>query len=395
MADELSFAGATRAKIVDLARGFWADAPRVMPLGDSNTLGLTDARAPAEFEGYRGGLWDRVVGSRSWIDYVGGRSNGSGALPDLDHVGVSGIRATQVLDQVADHAARFRPDVTLLMLGTNDALNEANAADTVPGELLAMMREIDAVRPGSTILLTRLPPIDPSAPGYDKRADAPEIRKAINAQLRDLVETAQAEGIDARLTKVQGLGKSKLEDGVHPTEAGYDRLAKAWFEAMKDDLKRGDLGGPRTETGEARDVVGSAEGDYLRGDGGRNRLDGGGGDDRIEGGKGRDVLTGGAGADVFVWRKPGHGNDRIADFSDGDMLEFSAARFGGGLVPGVAPILRSGAAPEASGRNGQFLYETERGWLSWDRDGNGDAPAAPIARLRTAPALSADEFLIV
>ena len=32
-----------RTKTVDVAKEFWADAPRVLPLGDSNTLGLSNA----------------------------------------------------------------------------------------------------------------------------------------------------------------------------------------------------------------------------------------------------------------------------------------------------------------------------------------------------------------
>ena len=60
-------------------------------------------------------------------------------------LGGSGIRATMVVGQATRHAATHRPDVVLLMLGTNDALNEANAAATVPNELLSIMRSFDAV----------------------------------------------------------------------------------------------------------------------------------------------------------------------------------------------------------------------------------------------------------
>ena len=57
--------------------------------------------------------------------------------------------------------------------------------------------------------------------------------------------------------------------------------------------------------------------DTLRGDGGGNRLRGYAGDDELEGGAGDDRLYGGDGDDVFVFR-PGHGDDWIADFTDGD-----------------------------------------------------------------------------
>ncbi len=391
----LSFAGGTRAMSVDLARGHAAEAPRVLPLGDSNTLGLSNRLPPEAFEGWRGALRGRILEGRHWIDYVGGRSNGGADLQDHDHQGVSGIRATTVLGQAAGIGRAHRPDLVLLMLGTNDALNEGDAAATVPGEILAIMRAIEAASPGAAFLIAALPPIDPEAAGFSKRADADAIRAAINARLPEVAAAARAEGIEARFVPVPDLAEADLYDGIHPTAAGHDKIAAAFARAMAAGLAEGDWGGPRASTKGVRDVAGSEAGDFLRGDRRWNRLDGGGGDDRLEGGPGRDTLTGGEGADVFVWKKPGHGRDRIRDFSPEDRLEFSAAGFGGDLVPGVAPILRAGEDPAPRGHAGQFLYDEERGRLAWDADGAGPAEARLIARLRGAPELGADDFLIV
>ena len=57
--------------------------------------------------------------------------------------------------------------------------------------------------------------------------------------------------------------------------------------------------------------------DDLWGDAGNNTLRGYAGDDALEGGAGDDRLYGGDGDDVFIF-EPGHGRDRIADFTDGD-----------------------------------------------------------------------------
>ena len=57
---------------------------------------------------------------------------------------------------------------------------------------------------------------------------------------------------------------------------------------------------------------------------GNETIDGGAGDDIIDGGAGDDSLTGGADADTFVFRA-GHGNDTIADFTDGeDIIDVSS-----------------------------------------------------------------------
>lgn len=392
----LSFAGQTdRAKTVDLASGFWSDAPRVLPLGDSNTLGLSNVLASAQYEGYRRELWALAAEDRFWFDYVGGRANGPASLLDRNHQGVSGIRATTVVGQAGDLATTHRPDVVLLMLGTNDALNEADAANTVPGELLAIMRSIDAVQPDVTILLAPLPPIDPTAAGYVRRADADQIRAAVNARLPDLAQAAQGEGLDVRLVPMPDLDKGDLFDGVHPTAAGHAKIAAAFYGALEEGLANGNFDGPRTSTADVRDLTGSERGDFLGGDGAGNRIIGRGGSDRIEGRAGADVLTGGAAADVFVFRTPAEGRDRITDFASADFIEISAAGFGGGLVSDGAVILRGGGAPAPQGGAGQFLYDSDDGRLFWDADGTGSAPRALIATLTGAPALSAGDFLIL
>ena len=56
--------------------------------------------------------------------------------------------------------------------------------------------------------------------------------------------------------------------------------------------------------------------DEFHGQQGHDRLFGGYGADTLYGGSGNDTLTGGSGADVFVFA-PGHGSDRITDFSSG------------------------------------------------------------------------------
>ena len=191
---ELSFAGQTgRGKKVDLARGFWADAPRVMPLGDSNTLGLSNVLPSAQLESYRARAL--VAGDRGPVlDRLRRRpdSNGPASLPDRSHQGVSGIRATQVVGQ----ATRSRHDAPARRRAA-DARHQRRAERGERGRprfraSCCRSCAFDAVQPDVTILLAPLPPIDPDAPGYTKRADADDIRAAINAQLPALA--AQARG---------------------------------------------------------------------------------------------------------------------------------------------------------------------------------------------------------
>jgi hypothetical protein len=49
-------------------------------------------------------------------------------------------------------------------------------------------------------------------------------------------------------------------------------------------------------------------------------LNGGAGNDTLWGGKKNDTLTGGDGSDIFIYRA-GDGNDVIADYQSGDLLQ--------------------------------------------------------------------------
>ena len=64
-------------------------------------------------------------------------------------------------------------------------------------------------------------------------------------------------------------------------------------------------------------VRGHMSNDTLRGSAGNNRLRGLDGDDTLRGEAGDDRLEGGNGNDIFVFG-PGHGNDTIADFTNGE-----------------------------------------------------------------------------
>lgn len=392
-----SFAGKTRAMIVDLTRGYAAEAPRVMPLGDSNTYGESPTLSDDKQAAYRASLWLRVTNGGDWIDYVGDHSNGPAKLQDLNHQGVGGIRATTVAADAENIGKRHHPDVVLMMLGTNDALNEADAASTVPADLLAIMHAIERGAPGTAFLVAPLPPIDPQAPGYygGNRADADAIRDAVNAQLPGMVAEARAAGLDARFVPMPTLGAADLFDGVHPNLAGYQKIAAAWHDALEAGLDSGAYGGARTSMRGVRDVTGSERGDFLRGDGAANKIFGRAGADRIEAMSGSDDLTGGGGADVFVFSSPRQGSDRIRDFRSNDFIEIDVSAFKGGLRAGGTAVLHSDEHPRAHGSGGQFLYVSDDGRLYWDADGAGGVKATLLATLSGAPEISESDFLLV
>ncbi|PTM95228.1 M10 family metallopeptidase [Mycoplana dimorpha] len=148
-------------------------------------------------------------------------------------------------------------------------------------------------------------------------------------------------------------------------------------------------------------LFGSAHADGLYGDSGNNAVNGGAGNDRIDGGRGKDVLTGGAGADTFVFDTPlgaGTNIDRISDFAAGvDKIEldpaiFSALGVAGPLSDAAFRMNSSGLAADASDR---IIYETDRGALFYDANGNASGGRTQFASLDAGLALSNLDFLIV
>ena len=91
-----------------------------------------------------------------------------------------------------------------------------------------------------------------------------------------------------------------------------------------DDVLYGGEGDDVLYGGEGADVLdGGAGDDELYGGAGDDYLLGSEGDDVLYGGEGDDVLYGEGGADTFVFQ-PGHRNDTVKDFADGeDAIDLS------------------------------------------------------------------------
>ena len=384
----LSLASATTAKIVDLAAGLVADAARVLPLGDSITLGWQANRAKANWEGYRQDLLDKAVAAGLWIDYVGAFASGPASLLDQDHQGQSGIKAIEVAPAATSIAQASRPDIVLLKLGTNDALRDADAGTAVPAAILAIIRDLHAEVPGVRILVSQVAPVDLDS-SSQWRDDADQLVQAINAQLPNVVAQAQAEGIAASFVPQQ-LTAADLGDGVHPNGGGYAKIADAWFDALQADVgvtARTFGGIAETVAANVTDVIGSSAGDLLVGDDRANVLDGGAGNDRIVGRGGPDTLTGGPGRDVFAYEALADSaptaRDVILDFTRGvDLIDlrsiddFVFLAFGASLTAGGVRVIEAGdgssVVQAATGADADFEVVLADGDVAASSYGAGD-----------------------
>jgi Ca2+-binding RTX toxin-like protein len=374
---------------------------RIMPLGDSITEGQVDRETP-EFlhEGYRIGLWNRLIEFGLPFDFVGSKSSGTANLPDSDHEGHSGFSTNQLTfgktnepDSGIDNwIPAANPNMILLMIGTNNA---GNPPDDMLGDLDELIDRIVNVNNFTgELLVSTIPPLDPTG-RFEERIPTVE---AYNAGISTIVDSYIQQGQNVSFVDmvnvangltIEDINEPPNDAGIHPTEEGYEKIADFWLNAILNEAGSIEtLSDPNNGTGtDFNDVIiGNEE------------------SNNIEGRQGMDRLSGGAEADTFIYTAPDQGLDTITDFNldEGDIIAISAGEFAGGLLPGqllsttdpTTGIFVSSPNPSPVGNNANVLYNSRSGILSFDVDGVGVQPSVELALLTGTPELSINQFFI-
>ena len=407
--DGLSYANSNKAVLVNLAdrtviRLNYGANFRLMPVGDSITEGNDGSRFddidPSyrnTHEGYRLDLQQKFQDLGLPVDFVGSKRHGPTGM-DRDHEGHSGKGFRHFLegangfpDRINYFIDQARPDVILLMLGTNDggsrntvsAQEDANIVNNMLKGMRDLLRSIlnDTNFSGQVLIGT----IAPAHPEGEWAARNDRFT-AFNNQLENEVaqlgsDRLQVIEVGSLLDSRQHMGDPDTEDnGLHPNQEGYEIMADAWYDALEDILFAQDP----SRIGNQNTVVGSNFDDVLIGNSQTNVLEGGAGDD---------VLTGNGGADRFVYRRLMDGFDQITDFSGNDIIRVFDSGFAGNLGAGFNFV--SNGNPTAGVGGPTFLYNRSNGILSYDPDGNGGQSATNLLQLEGAPNLASGQIEIV
>ena len=227
----------------------WAESNggvRVMPLGDSITEGT---QVPG---GYRIGLWQRLSGAGYRVDFVGTQFNGPAALGDHDHQGLPGWRIDQIDATITGWLNSAQPRTVLLHIGTNDILQNYNVS-SAPNRLSTLIDHIVAAAPTADVFVATIIPL--ASAGQEAAA------RTFNAAVPGIVQSKVAGGKRVHLVDMHAaLTTADLVDGVHPTAAGYDKMAATWYTALRS--VSGSIGGT-TGTPASGALVGAASGRCL------------------------------------------------------------------------------------------------------------------------------------
>jgi lysophospholipase L1-like esterase len=150
---------------------------------------------------------------------------------EMFNAGLSGEWAEDGVLRLPGVLANQRPQAVLLLEGANDLSAVGNAGvQTAWRSIDAMAKEIRGR--GARVFLATLPP---SRPGL--RAVPLTLIQTLNTNIR---ATARGEGavlVDVYEALVSDVTRYIGVDGLHPTEAGYQKIADTFFAAVRQDLE--------------------------------------------------------------------------------------------------------------------------------------------------------------
>ncbi len=339
VSDRLSYSQSTKAVVVNLDLGItfvpkYDGTIEVMPLGDSITEGVDGVTPQAERGGYRTELWNKFQKLGLNVDFVGSRSSGPNTLGDKDHQGhpgweiINGFHGS-ISNYIDQWLAEQKPDVVLLMIGTNDTYNKSGSE--VASRLSGLLDKI-AANPSfdGEVLVASIPPKK-----YPQTAQRIKNGIDYNNLIPGVVDAKKAAGqavtfVDMRsgLT-TDDLAPAPPDNGLHPNAGGYDKIANFWYDAFLQAAgEKETFIGKNHVTGSGFDdaIAGNAAANSLKGEAGNDQLSGAGGNDNLQGGDGNDTLDGGEGNDILNGNagddsmNGGIGNDTYYVESVGDKV---------------------------------------------------------------------------
>ncbi len=154
-----------------------------------------------------------------------------GQVFTVENAGVFGEWADEGKDRIVSVVRASRPDVVVLMEGVNDinALGTGGVAVALDA-LENMLRDARAL--GVRVFLASLPPQRPGNLGAE-----PTRVNDLNRGIRDLATRQQVVFVD--INRAFGGDLTLIgPDGLHPTAAGYQRMAQAVFDALRVNFER-------------------------------------------------------------------------------------------------------------------------------------------------------------
>lgn len=150
----------------------------------------------------------------------------------MTNAGIAGETASRGAQRFPGIMSSLRPEVVLLLDGSNDlsALGEAGFSSAIAA-VESMAKE--ARGRNARVFLANLPPTRTG--GRNSVSDS--TIQAFNARLASIARGEGAVLVDLHAALAGGVSTYIGADGLHPNEAGYLKMAETFFAAIRADLE--------------------------------------------------------------------------------------------------------------------------------------------------------------
>ena len=202
---------------------------RIMPLGDSITYDdrvsdYPSGRSSSVRTGYRSHLWYALQDSGYSADFVGSRVAGEAIVPAFDphNEGHPGWTSYEVANNVFRFLSQNPADVILLHTGTNDGDFSVSGVEDI-------LDEIDLYEEESHRFIRVIVALI-----IDKQTQDNIFIEGFNHNLNNLLNRRilRGDGITIVNMATAGLTSADYADHTHPSDAGYQKMAQVWFDAL-------------------------------------------------------------------------------------------------------------------------------------------------------------------
>ena len=214
---------------------------KIMPFGDSITDGY-NGDTPG---GYRVELFRLAHSAGKSITFVGDLTNGPSTVDGVafptNHEGHSGWTIAPksgrsgISTLVATVMPKHKPHIVLLMIGTNDAIDNYDMTNA-PTRLGALIDSIYAQLPTVTIVVAQPVPSRGDGTKGDDTALSARIKTfddAIPAVVKSRTDAGKHILVVDMYTAFNANKAALIEDEWHPNLAGYVLLGSKWYSAIQ------------------------------------------------------------------------------------------------------------------------------------------------------------------
>lgn len=192
-----------------------------MPLGDSITYGINHRG------GYRILLEKLLEEIGVQPDFVGTRRNGPVDLKSKRNEGHPGWTIGEVRTIVDDRVPKFNPEIILLIAGTNDIMKPNPDFKALGAAHQELCDHLLQLQPKATLFVGTIPPC------------AAQWNANVHAYNQELRTRYGGDPLPLRFVDVHSylddgdIDPDDGDGGIHPSAEGYDKIARAWFEALR------------------------------------------------------------------------------------------------------------------------------------------------------------------